>query len=365
MSARPSADATAEVSASVTARFQEEIDRALARNLKSIDYLASSGPATGTTPRDLLHRRGTLALYRYRPLVDEIYRIPILIVMATTNRGYILDLAPGQSFVEFLLKQGYDVFVIDWNPPRPEEKTLGLDHYTQDFIPDSIERVQRATGEADVNLIGYCMGGVLSTIYMATHPKTPVKNLALFTTPIDFSGMKLFSKWSDRRYFDVDRLVDTMGNAPPDMILEAFRMLRPADRTTGSIQLWDNLWNDEFVQSYRMFDRWANDILPLPGEFFRQTTKELMWENRLYKNELTIRGRRADLANIRVPVLHALAEHDHIVPYDAAKPLVQNIGSTDKEEIVLKGGHVSVVAGGNAVRRLWPKLDRWLGQRSV
>ncbi len=351
--------------ASIATRVQQEIERALQRNIKGLDYLSSSGPAMGVTPRDLIHRRGTLALYHYRAMVDEIYRIPLLIVMATTNRGYILDLAPGQSFIEFLLKQGYDVFMIDWNPPRPEEKRLGLEDYTLDFIPDCVARVQQASGEDDVNLIGYCMGGVLSTIYAALHADGPVKNLALFTTPVDFTKMELFSKMSDKRYFDVDRLVDTLGNAPPEMIFESFNMLRPADRVTGQVQLWDNMWNDEFVKSYRMFDRWAADILPLPGELFRETTKEFMWENRLYKNELVLRGRRVDLGNIKVPILHALAEHDHIVPYEAAKPLIANVGSKDKEEIVFKGGHVSLVAGGNAIKRLWPKLDAWLGKRST
>ncbi len=351
--------------ASIATRVQQEIDRVLQRNIKGLDYLSSSGPTMGVTPRDLIHRRGTLALYHYRAMVDEIYRIPLLIVMATTNRGYILDLAPGQSFIEFLLKQGYDVFMIDWNPPRPEEKRLGLEDYTLDFIPDCVARVQQASGEDDVNIIGYCMGGVLSTIYAALHADGPVRNLALFTTPVDFTKMELFSKMSDKRYFDVDRLVDTMGNAPPEMIFESFNMLRPADRVTGQVQLWDNMWNDEFVKSYRMFDRWAADILPLPGELFRETTKEFMWENRLYKNELVLRGRRVDLGNIKVPVLHALAEHDHIVPYEAAKPLIANVGSKDKEEIVFKGGHVSLVAGGNAIKRLWPKLDAWLGKRST
>jgi len=63
-------------------------------------------------------------LYHYRPLADEIYRVPILIVMATTNRGYILDMVPGQSFIEFLLKRGYDVYMLDWSAPKPEEKSL-------------------------------------------------------------------------------------------------------------------------------------------------------------------------------------------------------------------------------------------------
>ena len=218
--------------------------------------------------------------------------MPLLLVMAVTNRGYILDLVPGQSLVEFLLSQGYDVFMVDWNPPRPEEKKLRLEDYVLDFIPDAVRRVQQASGEHDVNLVGYCMGGVLSTLYAALHAGGPVKNLAIFTTPIDFTGMKLFSTWADKRYFDVDRLVDTAGNAPPELIYASFDMLRPADKLAGTMQLIDKLWNDEYVKSYRMFDRWASDILPLPGEFFRQTIKELMWENRLFKGELVLGGRR-------------------------------------------------------------------------
>jgi len=285
--------------------------------------------------------------------------------MALTNRGYILDLSPGQSLVEFLLRQGYDVFMIDWNPPRPEERRLRLEDYTLDFIPDCLGRMQQTTGVRDVTLVGYCMGGVLSTIYAALHPAGPVRNLAVLTTPIDFREMKLFSHWSDRRYFDVDRFVDATGNTPPGMIYESFNLLRPADRVTAKVHLWDNMWNDEFVKSYRMFARWGRDILPLPGELFRQMTKELMWDNLLVKSQLVVGGRRVHLDHIKRPVLHVIAEHDHIVPYAAAKPLIDEVGSADKEEVILKGGHVSVAAGGNAVRRLWPKLDAWLGQRST
>ena len=151
-------------------------------------------------------------LYHYRPIADEIYRVPILIVMATTNRGYILDMVPGQSFIEFLLKRGYDVYMLDWTPPKPEEKRLRMEDYVLDFIPDCIRRVQQDSGETDVSVIGYCFGGVLSLLYGAIFNDGPMKNLICFTTPIDFRGMKLFSNFADQRYFDVDRLVDSVGN---------------------------------------------------------------------------------------------------------------------------------------------------------
>lgn len=349
----------------IAERLNTEFERTLKRNIKGLEYIASPAPAVGETPRDLLYKSGTLNLFHYRPLAAEIYRVPLLIVMATTNRGYILDLAPQLSFVRFLLERGFDVYMIDWTPPGPEEKHLGLADYTQRFIPECVRRVRDVSGVEDVSILGYCMGGVLAVLYAATHPEAPLKNLVCFTTPIDFSQMTLFAKWSSKRHFDVDRLVDTLGNVPSELIFTSFEMLRPATRAAAQVQLWEKMWNDDHVKSYRMFEKWSTDTLPLAGEYFRETVKELIWGNALCGTSLELGGRTVDLKNITAPLLHVVAEHDHIVPYDCAKVLVANVGSEDREELILKGGHISVVVGVNAMKRLWPKLDAWLGARSV
>ena len=347
------------------ARVRAEIERAIQRNIKGVEYLASSGPEMGQTPKDVIYSRGTMRLYHYRPQAAEIYRVPVLLVMSLITKSYILDLAPGQSLIEFLLKRGFDVYMIDWGVPRPEDRRLRLEDYVLDLIPDCVARVAQDCGEPDVSMVGYCMGGMLAVMYAALHAGGPLKNLACFTTPLNFEGMPLFHRWTDRRYFDVDRIVDTLGNVPPELLYASFEMLRPAQRLAGQARLWDNMWNDEFVRSYRMFDRWAADQIPFPGECFRQTVKELMWENRLYKNELVLGGRPVDLTRVTVPFLHVMAEHDHIVPFESARELVGRVGSADKRDIVLKGGHVSLVAGPSAVRRLWPTLERWLAERSL
>ena len=80
---------------------------------------------------------------------------------------------------------------------------------------------------------------------------------------------------------------------------------------------------------------------------------------------MVIRGETVDLGKIRVPFLHVAALYDHIVPSAASKDRVTLVGSKDKQEIVVKGGHVSLVAGGNAIYRLWPKLDEWLRERAT
>lgn len=346
-------------------RLRLEVERAIQRSLRSIDLLGAPPPSVGRTPKTTLHRRGTLELVHYHATASEVYRVPLLFVMAPTNKGYILDLAPGQSLVEFLLQRGYDVYLMDWNAPTDAERDLKLDDYVLDFIPDCIRRVQQDSGETDVTLIGYCAGGMLSAIYQSLHPKNAIRNLVCFTTPVDFSRMELFRAMSDARHFDVDRLVDSVGVIPADMVAAGFEALRPASRLAGQVRLWDNLWNDQFVQGFRMMERWGNETLPLPGGYFRQTVKELLGDNALFKGTLKIGGRTVDLSKIEVPFLHVVAQYDHIVPSACSAPLIERVGSKDKEEVILPGGHVSIAAGANAVKRMWPKLDDWLQGRST
>jgi polyhydroxyalkanoate synthase len=346
-------------------RARTEFERAMLRNIKGLDYFASAAPVLGASAKETLIARGPLRFYHYKPLVEDVYRVPVMLVMATTNRGYIFDMVPGQSFVEFLLQRGFDVFMVDWEAPRPDEKHLAMEDYVGDFLPQCVAKVAQVTGEPDVSVVGYCFGGVLSILWASLYATDNLKNLVTFTTPVNFEGMPLFQAWSDKRFFDVDRLVDTLGNCPAEMLYTSFDMLRPGGRIAGNIRLWDNLWNDEFVKSYRMFDRWSADMLPLAGEYFRQTTKQLMWDNALMRGTMTVGGRAVDLSRITVPFLHVTAEHDHIVPAAASEPLIEMVGSADKQAVVLKGGHVSLIAGGNALKRLWPQIDRWLGERSI
>lgn len=348
-----------------SASIRALVERAINRNIKGAEYIASPAPLIGVTPRSLLKERGTMRVYHYPPLADEVYRVPILFVMATTNRGAIFDLSHGQSMFEFLLNQGYDIYLLEWEPPRAYEKNLTLTHYVTEFIPEAVKIACEHSGENEVTLAGYCFGGVLSLIYLSLHLDGPVKNLVTFATPTDFSKMELFAAWTNPEHFDVDYLVDTLGNVPSEMIFGSFDLLQPATRLASNVRLWDKMWDDEYVSSYRKMDRWLNDTLPLAGEYFRETTKKLLWSNGLISGQLEFAGRRADISKIEVPFLHVIAKHDSIVPFESSHPLIGRIGSQDKEEVVLKGGHVSLAAGANAIHRLWPKLDHWLQERST
>jgi polyhydroxyalkanoate synthase len=352
----------------VAVKARATVDRAIQRHIPGLPApieLTGLGVEVGPTPKDLVHARGTLKLYHYRPLSDEVYRVPILFVMSLVSRPYILDLAKDQSLVEFLLLQGFDVYLIDWGTPRSEHRSLRLEDYVMDFLPECIEKVCEDAHEPEVSLVGYCLGGLLAALYAALYPNGGLKNLVCFTTPINAEGMPLYRTWTDPAHFDIDKLIDTLGNIPSELIDASIQMLRPLQKSAGQMKLLDHVGDEAFVKAHLRFDRWAAEHIPFPGETARQFVTAFLQQNKLVRNAFEMDAQRVDFGHIQVPFLHVTAEHDHIVPAAASKDLIELVGSTDKTAIVLKGGHVSLVAGANAVSRLWPKLDSWLAERSV
>ena len=181
----------------VAVRARETVARAIQRNIPDLPAPLELDVEVGPTPKDVVHSRGTMKLYHYRPLSAEVYRVPVLIVMSLVSRSYILDLAKGQSFIEYLLLQGFDVYQIDWGVPRREHKNLKLDNYVAELIPECVDVVGEDSGEPDVSMIGYCLGGFLAALYAALSPDGPLKNLICFTTPINADGMPLYRTWTD------------------------------------------------------------------------------------------------------------------------------------------------------------------------
>jgi polyhydroxyalkanoate synthase len=258
------------------------------------------------------------------------------------------------------------VFRLDWLPPARSERHLRIDDYVMRFIPDAVGRVLEETGQDELSVMGYCAGGLMTVCYAALHARGPLRNLVCLTTPIDFEHMTLHRTLADPRYFDVDEYIESLGgeNVPGEAFFQGGALLRPVSRIADQYKLWDNMWNDEYVRQYRMFDRWVVDALPLPAEYMRQFMKDLLIANKLVKDELVLGGRTVRIGDIRVPVMHAVAEHDHLTPQGATRPLIEKVSSKDKEEVVVKGGHISVATGPKAKTRLWPKLNDWLGRRS-
>ena len=131
----------------IAQQVQTTVETILRRGLVGLEYISLDDPQVGATPRDTIHARGPMKLYHYHAQTDEVYRLPLLVITSLVSKPYILDLTPGQSMMEFLVRQGYDVYLIDWGLPREEDRALRLEDYALSFIPECVARVQEDSGD--------------------------------------------------------------------------------------------------------------------------------------------------------------------------------------------------------------------------
>ncbi len=347
-----------------TARvFEEESQRNAARlnNFVQSFVIHPGDPPLGATPRDLVWRRGKTHLYRYRPLAEKVSAVPYLIVpWLGISRTSVIDMLPGKSFVEFLVKAGNDVYLLDWGDIAEEDRDLSFEDATLKILPRAIDAMLARSQASEINLNGLCIGGTISASYLGLTPDAPVRNFINIVSPIDFEHGGQFKAWLDERYFPVDAVVARFGGLPAHLMGSAFKMLRPTLEASSMSSLWFSLDNPDYGDSYKAMNRWSNGYIGMPGQFFKTLAKDLYMRNLLLKGEFHLDGRRVDLKMIKQPLLVASATQDYIVPPMAAKGLMEAVSSVDKEYVELPGGHISVFSGRQANQTLWPKIDAWL-----
>lgn len=325
--------------------IRREVDRNALRAKNGIKYLAGARfVRTGVSPRDLIWRQGKAELWRYRS-DRRTRRPPLLIYVGLVGRGYVFDLFPGNSFVGKLMAAGFDVFVLDWGVPDEAEAQNTIATYTHDMLPRAVEALLEASGEDDLNVVGYCMGGCLTLGALGGGVDLPVRSLILMATPTDFSKMGEFFTPIRSGSFDLESLIDETGNVPASLIRASFRVRKPTSDLVVYANLWQNLWNDTYMEAFQAFNEWANDAVPFPGAAFREFANDWLITNGLVNRTLAIRGRKVDLSRIRVPVLCVIAEKDDIVPIAAAEPLPGLLTGADVRTVRLPAGHVNLVTG--------------------
>lgn len=322
---------------------------------------------TGQSPKEVIWRKNKAELYHYLPSVERRYSVPILLIYSLINRAYVLDLMPGNSLVEFLVCQGFDVYLLDWGTPGDEDSALTFDNYVLDYLPRVVKQVLRTSQAQEYTLLGYCLGGTLTAMYAALIPAKPLRNLVFLTTPIDFSPEEtgLYGMWTSAKVMDPDRLADAFGNIPGELIDMGNRMVKPVTNFIGTyVTMWDRIMQEKSMETWLAMNKWVNDGIPFPGAAFRQLIRDLYQQNKLVKGELTLRGQRVDLSRITCPLLNIAGKKDHICTLPQAEALMSLVSSEDRELLVLDAGHVGLLTGSDAKRGLWPRLHGWLEMRS-
>ena len=342
---------------------------AFQERIRTFSRVVTSKAAIAQTPKELVWALNKARLYRYVPVVgsQRRHRVPLLLVFALMNRPYILDLRPGHSFVEFMIGHGFDVYLLDWGSPGFEDRNLKFDDYAVEYLPRAVRKVKAISGSEVFSLLGWCIGAILTTIYAAMRPHEGMRNLLLLTAPLDFSKREelTFARWTDAKYFDVDKVLAAFGNMPGEMIDYGAKALKPVDNyITNYCKLWDNLDSPRAVEAWAAMNTWVTDKVPMAGAAYRQLIVELYRNNALMRGSLHIRNQRVELQRIEANLLDVIAEGDHITPPCQSEGILDKVSSADKEIFRVPGGHIGIMAGSGAHRTTWPHIEHWLASRS-
>jgi polyhydroxyalkanoate synthase len=330
--------------------------------------LTTPDAVIGATPRDVVWTHRGATLYRYRSS-ERTYAVPILLVFAAINRPEIFDLRPGSSLVEYLLAEGFDLFLLDWGVPDEEDADMGLEEYVCDELHWGIREALRCSGAEELTLLGWCMGATLCAMYCGlVRPDgrpSSVRNLVLLTMPVD-GRSTVYAAWSGGEDFDVDGVADAWRVVPGSAIDFANKLLKPVTNFwTAHRKLADGVASGTTRrEAYQPMARWVADNPPFPGRAWAQWIKMIYRDASLVSGRVRLRGRRVDLRRIDQNLLVVTAQSDHIAPREGTLPIFDLVSSEDVTHFDRPGGHIGLIAGSGARKRIWPDVAAWLAERS-
>lgn len=343
----------------------EDAEEAQDRAQKASDiFLGKLETEIATTPYEVVYQEDRVKLKHYTTSTkkDGQIKTPLLVVYALINRETMLDLQPERSVVKNFIDGGINLYMIDWGYPTIKDKFLTIDDHVNGYMDNIVDYILEREHIPQLNLMGICMGGTFCVIYSALHPKK-VKNLITTVCPTNFdTDQGLLHIWM--REVDADKMMNTFGNMPGDLMNFGFLLLNPArlmiDKYVGFMEHIDN---KSFVENFIRMEKWIFDSPDVPGETFKQFVKDGYQKNLLIQSKMEIGGKRVNLKNITMPVLNIYGQYDHLVPPGAADKLTSKVGSTDTEDVRLETGHIGIYVSSKTQKEFTPKILGWLGHR--
>lgn len=344
------------------ARSTEDTQKRVSRASDILLSPLNTEPAV--TPYEIVYEEDRVKLKHYSrsETIENKLRTPLLVVYALINRETMLDLQPDRSVVQSFLRDGIDLYMMDWGYPTRKDRFLTIDDHVNGYIGNAVDFILEKHGIPQVNLMGICMGGTFCTMYSALHPEK-IKNLITTVTPSSFDTEKgLLHVWM--KNLNVDKMIRSFGNIPGDLMNLGFLLLNPArlmiDKYVGFAE---NMDNKDFVENFVRMERWIFDSPDVPGETFRQFIEDGYKKNLLIQSKMYLDGKRVDLKKLTMPLLNFYGKFDHLVPPEACDQLTSAVGSKDVEDICLETGHIGIYVSSKFQKQFAPKIARWLKER--
>lgn len=303
------------------------------------------------------------------------FAIPIVLVPPLGVFGWIFDLLADRSMVKYFLAHGFAVYLIDWGAPREDDSDISLEDYVCRWFPKAMAAIREHSGSEQQSLVGYCMGGLLALMYLASSQDDKVENLVTIASPVDMHRMgfagplsRVLSKpvWAigkmtglkitemERRFFHV----------PGKRLSLMFKMTNPMGTVSSYVQLVRNMADDEYVSRYMTMNEWFTNMPDYPGATVQEMIRKMGLYNRMAKGRFRIGNRVAEFKNIGANLLAFAGDNDKIVPVAAAEAIMGVVSSTDKTFHIVPGGHAGVFTGSKAAHTTWAISKEWLGERS-
>jgi len=203
----------------------------------------------------------------------------------------------------------------------------------------------------------------MSAMYTTLHQEK-IRNLVTIAPVIDTSkDTSVIANIS--RQMDIDKLVSSIGNLPPEKLYEVYSILKPFKQGVNKyFNLIANIDNESFVQNFLRIEKWLYDTPPIAGETIRQWINDIYKKNLLFKNQFQLGKASVDLKKINVPLLNIVAEEDHLVSPECSVPLNEAVSSEDRRLIRFHTGHVGLIASSYSQNNVLPKVGQWLKTRS-
>ena len=299
------------------------------------------GVNIAATPGSVVYQNDLIQLIQYAPLTDQVWKRPVLYVPPLVNKYYLLDLQPKSSLIRWLVEQGHTVFVISWVNPGPELADKGIADYIVHGPAEALKAIARATGEREVDLFGFCMGGTLAGIllaYLAARGEADrVASATVIGSLFDFSEL---GQWST---FSEPEQVRAMER---HLLHKGFMAGQDLQALFSAVRANDLIWSS--VVNHYLLDReappsdilyWFADGAHIPRAFLLEWTRDILQANKLTEpGGLSIGGVPIDLGAVKTPLLAISLKDDHVSAWQATYDGARRFGG-DVQFLLGGSGH--------------------------
>ncbi len=342
--------------------FRRDVDRGQGslRITMSDPAAFELGRNIAVTPGKVVFQNDLIQLIQYAPTTAEVYERPLLIVPPWINKYYILDLTPEKSFVRWAVERGYTVFMVSWVNPDTRLAEKSFADYMTGGVVAALDAVGRATGVAEVNAIGYCIGGTLlaaTLAWMAATGDERIRSATFFATQVDFSEPGDLQVFVDEQQLaNLDKLMEDKGYLEGQAMFTAFNMLRAND-----------LFWSFYVNNYLLgkdpapFDLlyWNADATRMPRKTHMFYLREMYLKNNLAKpGAIELAGVPIDLTRVTIPIYLLASREDHIAPYPSVFK-ASHLYAGPVRFVLAGSGHIAGVINPPAQA----KYQHWLNPR--